>query len=67
MIYTFGLLGLLRYILRLASFIWNRRFYYADDYGQLSKYAQNDGFAVITGATGGLGRKMSEHLASQSG
>ena len=64
---TIGLLVLLRYFLRLANFIWQRRFYYADEYGNLSKYANNDGYAVITGATGGLGRKMCEHLASQLG
>ena len=67
MIYTIGLLVLLRYVLRFANFIWQRRFYYVDEYGSLSKYAKNDVFAVISGATGNLRRKMCEHLASQLG
>lgn len=67
MIYTIGLIVLLRYILRVMNFIWQRRFYFSNDHGDLSKYAANDGFAVITGATGGLGKQISEHLASRLG
>ena len=67
MIYTIGLIVLLRYILRVFNFIWQRRFYLSEDHGDLSKYAANNGYAVITGATGGLGKQISEHLASRLG
>lgn len=65
MIYTIGLIVLLIYILRVINFIWQRRFYLSDNDGDLSKYAENDGYAVVTGATGGLGKQISEHLASR--
>ena len=67
MIYTIGLIVLLRYIIKVIDFIWQRRFYLSKNHGDLSKYAANDGFAVITGATGGLGKQISEHLASRLG
>ena len=64
---TFGLVILLRYFLRVVNFIWQRRFYLTAEHGDLSKYAKNDGYAVITGATGGLGKQISEFLASRLG
>ena len=67
MIYTIGLIVLLRYFLRVINFIWQRRFYLTDEHGDLSKYAENYGYAVITGATGGLGKQISEFLASRLG
>ena len=67
MIYTIGLIVLLRYFLRVINFIWQRRFYLTDEHGDLSKYADNNGYAVITGATGGLGKQISEFLASRLG
>ena len=67
MIYTIGLIVLLRYFLRVINFIWQRRFYLTDEHGDLSKYADNCGYAVITGATGGLGKQISEFLASRLG
>ena len=67
MIYTIGLIVLLRYFLRVINFIWQRRFYLTDEHGDLSKYAENSGYAVITGATGGLGKQISEFLASRLG
>ena len=67
MLHTIGFIILLSYILRVFNFIWQRRFYLSNDHGDLSKYAVNDGYAVITGATGGLGKQISEHLASRVG
>ena len=67
MFYVIGLLVVLKFVLQAFNFIWQRRFYFDDSHGDLSKYAANDGYAVITGATGGIGKKVSEHLASQEG
>ena len=67
MFYIIGLLVVLRFLLKIYCFFSERRFYFEDSKGDLSKYAANDGYAVITGATGGLGKKISEHLASQGG
>ena len=67
MFYIIGLFVVLRFLLKVYYFFSERRFYFEDSKGDLSKYAANDGYAVITGATGGLGKKISEHLASQGG
>ena len=66
MFYVIGLLVVLKFVLKAFYFIWQRRFYFDDSHGDLTKYAANDGYAVVTGATGGLGKKLSEHLASQA-
>ena len=66
MFYIIGLLVVLRFLFKAFDFIWQRKFYFEDSQGDLSKYAAKDGFAIITGATGGLGKKISEHLASQA-